>query len=232
VYLLGNGFAPWITVYSPEGDVVFSQPVAFLPQDSNLTSLGVVKIPDGLPSQLGMIGFFYPSAVALDTGALTSVYPEPDQPVLTLNVFRGDLGLDEGIPRNVYSLDTDTLTQLTGGETGRDSLVMGLGERVDLPAGLGSVEFTELRRFVSFDVHRDPTQLPVAISAMLIMAGLIVTLFVTRRRAWIKITPGTKGESTVEFAALARGEDPGLAQGLDDLVEAFSQSTKSRLKEK
>ena len=93
------------------------------------------------------------------------------------------------------------------------------------------MEFTELRRFVSFDVHRDPTQLPVAISAMLIMAGLIVTLFVTRRRAWIKITPSRKGESTVEFAALARGEDPGLATGLDDLVEAFSQSTKSTLKE-
>lgn len=229
VYLLGNGFAPWITVYSPSGDVVFSQPVAFLPQDSNLTSLGVVKIPDGLPEQLGMIGFFYPSAVALESGALTSVYPEPDQPVLTLNVFRGDLGLDEGIPRNVYSLDTDALTQVTGGDTGVDSLVMGLGERAEIPGGLGSVEFTELRRFVSVDVHRDPTQLPVAISAVFIMAGLFMTLFVTRRRAWIKITPGKKGQATLEFAVLARGEDPGLQRGLDDLVEAFSQSTKSRL---
>ncbi len=229
VYLLGNGFAPWITVYSPAGDVVFSQPVAFLPQDSNLTSLGVVKIPDGLPSQLGMIGFFYPSAVALNTGALTSVYPEPDQPVLTLNVFRGDLGLDEGIPRNVYSLDTESLTQLTGGDTGRDSLLMGLGERVELPAGLGSVEFTELRRFVSFDVHRDPTQLPVGVSSVLIMAGLITTLFVTRRRAWIRVIPEAKGMATVEFGALARGDDPGLSKALDDVVEAFSQSAKSTL---
>ena len=231
VYLLGNGFAPWITVYAPDGDVVFSQPVAFLPQDSNLTSLGVVKIPDGLASQLGMIGFFYPSAVALATGALTSVYPEPDQPVLTLNVFRGDLGLDEGIPRNVYSLDTESLTQVTGGETGRDSLVMGLGERVDLPSGLGSVEFTELRRFVSVDVHRDPTQLPVALSAVGIMAGLIVTLFVTRRRAWIRITGNGKGEARVEFAALARGDDPGLGKGLDELVHAFSKVEKSTLRE-
>ena len=232
VYLLGNGFAPWITVYSPEGDVVFSQPVAFLPQDSNLTSLGVVKIPDGLPSQIGMIGFFYPSAVALDTGALTSVYPEPDQPVLTLNVFQGDLGLNEGIPRNVYSLDTESLTQLTGGETGRDSLVMGLGERVELPAGLGSVEFTELRRFISVDVHRDPTQLPVAISAVLIMAGLIVGLFVIRRRAWIRIKPAKSGTHTVEFAALARGEDPGLGRGLEDLVSAFSKEAKSTLEKR
>jgi cytochrome c biogenesis protein len=91
--------------------------------------------------------------------------------VLTFNVFEGDLGLNEGIPRNVYSLDTDSLIQLTGGETGRDSLIMGLGERVDLPAGLGSVEFTELRRFVSFDVHRDPTQLPVGISVSLDHGG-------------------------------------------------------------
>jgi cytochrome c biogenesis protein len=91
------------------------------------------------------------------------------------------------------------------------------------------VEFTELRRFVSVDVHRDPTQLPVAISAVFIMAGLIMTLFVTRRRAWIKITPGKKSHATLEFAVLARGEDPGLQIGLDDLVEAFSQSVKSRL---
>jgi len=146
-----------------------------------------------------------------------------------LNVFRGDLGLDEGIPRNVYSLDTDALTQVTGGDTGVDSLVMGLGERAEIPGGLGSVEFTELRRFVSVDVHRDPTQLPVAISAVFIMAGLIMTLFVTRRRAWIKITPGKKSQATLEFAVLARGEDPGLQSGLDDVVEAFSQSTKSRL---
>jgi cytochrome c biogenesis protein len=232
VYLLGNGFAPWITVYSPSGEVVFSQPVAFLPQDSNLTSLGVVKIPDGLPGQIGMIGFFYPSAVALETGALTSVYPEPDQPVLTLNVFQGDLGLNEGIPRNVYSLDTESLTQLTGGETGTDSLVMGLGERVELPAGLGFVEFTELRRFISVDVHRDPTQVPVALSAVLIMAGLIVGLFVTRRRAWIRIKPAKSGTHTVEFAALARGEDPGLKRGLEDLVSAFSKEAKPTLEKR
>ena len=230
VYLLGNGFAPWITVYSPDGSVVFSQPVAFLPQDSNLTSLGVVKIPDGLPRQVGMIGFFYPSAVALETGALTSVYPEPDRPVLTFNVFEGDLGLNEGIPRNVYSLDTESLTQLSGGDTGRDSVVLGLGESASLPDGLGSIEFTELRRFVTFDVHRDPTQLPVALSAGLIMAGLIVTMFVTRRRAWIRVKSGKARQVTVEFALLARGEDPGLQKGLEDLVQAFSKEQKPTLK--
>ncbi len=103
-YLLGNGFAPVVTVRDAEGVEVFSEPIPFLPQDANLTSIGVVKVPTGLDEQLGMVGFFYPSALALESGALTSVYPEPDQPVLTLNAFVGDLGLDDGVPRNAYAL--------------------------------------------------------------------------------------------------------------------------------
>jgi cytochrome c biogenesis protein len=109
-------------------------------------------------------------------------------------------------------------------------VVLGLGESASLPDGLGSIEFTELRRFVTFDVHRDPTQLPVALSAGLIMAGLIVTMFVTRRRAWIRVKSGKARQVTVEFALLARGEDPGLQKGLEDLVQAFSKEQKPTLK--
>jgi len=230
VYLLGNGFAPWVTVRSAEGDVVFSQPVPFLPQDSNLTSVGVVKLPDGLSKQTGLLGFLYPSAVSLPSGALSSVYPEPDQPVLTFNVFEGDLGLNEGIPRNVYSLDTESLTQITGGDTGEDSLILGLGQVQDLPGGRGSVEFQALPRFISVDVHRDPTQLPVGIASAVIFGGLVVSLFVTRRRAWIRVVPGAPGGlATVEFGALARGDDPGLEAELDRLVKDFSQNEDSTL---
>ena len=30
-----------------------------------MTSLGVVKVPDGLPEQLGLVGFFYPTQAPL-----------------------------------------------------------------------------------------------------------------------------------------------------------------------
>ena len=63
--------------------------VPFLPQDSRMTSIGVIKVPDGLPVQLGLVGFFYPTAQELDTGALTSVYPDLVYPLLTFNVFSG-----------------------------------------------------------------------------------------------------------------------------------------------
>ena len=218
-YLLGNGFAPWITVYDAEGTAVFSQPVPFLPQDSNLTSLGVVKVPDGLDEQLGMIGFFYPSAVPLESGALTSIFPQPDQPVLTLNAFVGDLKLNEGVPRSVYSLKTEELTQITGGDTGVESLVLGLGDTVELPDGLGSVEFTSLPRFVSLEVHHDPTQAGVLISVVLAFLGLLTSLFVPRRRLWI--TAETTGDGVrLQYAGLARGDDPGLERAVGELADA------------
>ncbi|MEL0260584.1 MAG: cytochrome c biogenesis protein ResB, partial [Aquiluna sp.] len=76
VYLTGNGFAPVITVTDGTGAVAFSGPVVYLPQDSNMTSLGVIKVPDALPEQIGMISFFYPTVAELDTGAYTSIYPD------------------------------------------------------------------------------------------------------------------------------------------------------------
>jgi cytochrome c biogenesis protein len=229
LYLLGNGFAPVVTVRNGAGEVVFSEPVAFLPQDANLTSLGIVKVPDGLDEQVGMIGFFYPSALPLASGALTSIYPEPDQPVLTLNAFTGDLGIEEGVPRNAYALNTDELTQITGGDTGTDSLVLGLGQSAELPNGLGSVEFTALPRFVSVDVHHDPTQAGVLISALLILAGLVVSLWVPRRRLWVVATAASSGGVRLEYAGLARGDDPGLEAAVAEFASAHAQRLTSTM---
>src|SRR5690606_11934076 len=60
VYLLGNGYAPVVTVRNADGVEVFHQAVPFLAQDANLRSLGVIKVADGLSDQLGLTGFFYP----------------------------------------------------------------------------------------------------------------------------------------------------------------------------
>lgn len=228
VYLLGNGFAPHITITDPSGREVFSQPVVFLPQDANLTSVGVAKIPDGLAEQVGMVGFFYPSAVVLPSGALSSISPEPDQPVLTFNVFTGDLGLNEGIPRNVYDLDTDSLTAVAGRGTDVPPIVLGLGQSQALPDGLGTITFSSLPRFISVDIHRDPTQLPVAVSAAFLIAGLVTSLFVVRRRAWVRVVEAPEGE-LLELAGLSRGDDPGLNKAMAELAEALAQPEHSRL---
>jgi cytochrome c biogenesis protein len=224
-YLLGNGYAPWITVRDGEGNVAFSQPVAFLPQDANLTSVGVVKVPDALPEQLGLQGFFYPTVCSEDLcgSALSSVHPDLRSPVLTLQVYTGDLGLDEGVPTSAYALDTDDLTEVAGRNAEADSLLLRIGDTIDLPDGLGSVEFTGVQRFVSLDIHHDPTQIWVLVFSILVLAGLLTGLFIPRRRVWVKAVETAEG-TRFEYAGLARGEDPTLESAVADIAKKHSAS--------
>ncbi|GAA4677650.1 cytochrome c biogenesis protein ResB [Frondihabitans cladoniiphilus] len=220
VYVLGNGYAVDVTVRDGQGNVAFKDEVPFLPQDANLTSLGVIKVPDALPQQLGMIGFFYPSATPLSTGALTSNYPDTINPELTLDVYAGDLGLNDGVPKSVYTLNTDGLKPIAGTTSKAEEKPITLkpGETVKLPDGLGSVEFTGVKRFVSLDIHHDPSQVYVLIFAVLIVLGLLTGLFIPRRRVWVKAVSGPNGLS-LEYAGLARGEDPTLERAVDDLAK-------------
>lgn len=226
VYLLGNGYAPTVTVRDPDGKVAFTDTVPFLPQDARLTSLGFVKVPDGLKEQLGMIGFFYPTVGDSSTakGALTSTFPGLRDPLLSLNVYVGDLGVDSGVPQSVYSLNTDSLKQLAGPPTKTKALQLKPGETVDLPNGLGTVSFDNVKRYASLDVHHDPAQGWVLTFAILIFAGLLVALFVPRRRLWVKAIENEDGSLTIEYAGLARGEDPNLAAAVQSVADAHADA--------
>ena len=226
VYLMGNGYAPTITVRNPAGDVVFREDVEFLPQDTNMTSLGVVKVPDGLAEQLGLVGFFYPTAATLHSGAFTSAYPSLANPLLTVDVYVGDLGIDDGTPRNVYALDTSGMTQLTGRAIGVDSLKLEPGQTVALPNDLGTITFEDntatggaetVKRYVSLSVHRDIGAPFVLLFAVIALLGLLAALFVPRRRLWVKAVPTGNGDVRFEYAGLARGEDPAIAVAVEGL---------------
>lgn len=234
VFLLGNGYAPTVTVRDPEGNVVFTNSTPFLPQDNNMTSLGVLKIPDGLAEQVGLVGFFYPTTGVLDTGAFFSAYGDLTNPTLTLDVYTGDLGINEGVPRSVYVLDTTGMTKLTGRTTNVESIELTPGQTAQLPNGLGSVTFEDespagatdasksVKRFASLQIHRDESGVWVLGFALLALGGLMIALFVPRRRVWVKAT-AHDGEVALEYAALARGEDPTLAAAVDDLVAGHAR---------
>ncbi|MDR7235267.1 cytochrome c biogenesis protein ResB [Agrococcus sp. BE272] len=212
LYLISNGYAPRISVRDSEGQVVYDEYTPFLAQDDLMTSLGVIKLPDGLEEQLGLRGFFYPTAVVQETGALASAYPDLANPVLSLQAFTGDLGLDSGIPRSVYALETDEMTQIAGGDTGVDALTMVPGQTLDIPGGLGTITFEDVRRYGVIDVHVDHTQTPVFWITVVLFVSLLASLLIPRRRMWVKATP-----AGLELAGLARGEDPTLERAVDDL---------------
>ena len=221
VYITGNGYAPEIVVRDKDGVVSFSGPVVFLPQDGNLTSLGAIKVPDANPDQFAMLAFFYPTAAELESGALTSNHPFPLNPLMTMNVYVGDLGLDSGMAVNAYKLDTHSMKQVAGGKSGTKALQLTYGETVTLPNDLGTVEFKNLRRFASIDITYNPLDQWVLIFALTTLFGLVLMLIIPRRRVWVKIS-----KDSVEVGALTKSKD----KALDKLVKDVAKSLKKKSK--
>jgi cytochrome c biogenesis protein len=227
VYLQGNGFAPEITVHDAAGEIAFSGRVPFLPEDPMYTSRGVIKVPDVSPGneQIGLIGYFLPTAVVDPDGTARSVFPQPQSPLLVLEVYRGDLGLDEGIPQNVYRLDTANLTPSVDEAGERVRVLLRPGESAELPDGLGTVTLgEELPRYVALDLRHDPSLGWVLTFSLLALTGLAVSLFTPRRRVWVRswTEPDAEGRSVtrVEVAGLARGDDAGLQGEVDRALAA------------
>lgn len=209
VFLVGYGYAPIITVKNARGEVVFHDSVVFLPQDGNFTSTGVIKIPDTAP-QLGLQGFFLPSAAVDAVQGPYSTFPAADNPALFISAWVGDLGLDNGRPQSVYKLDTTKMTRL-GIKAMRPTSTWAL------PRGRGTVTFDGYSRWASFAIARDPGKAYALIAAITAIAGLSLSLLVRRRRIWIRVTQAKTG-THVEIAGLARSEHSTVGDDLDTVV--------------
>lgn len=210
VYLVGNGYAPVVTVRDGNGDIAFQGPVVTRVFDQNYGSQATLKVPDARPDQLGFVGFFLPTAVEDEEGAAFSADPELLRPQLQLNSYFGDLGLDSGRPQNVYVLDTASLTELNSRTNENGGIVLSPGQTYELPEGKGSISFDGVRRYVGLDIHYDPGKWGVGVFAGTALLGLAISLFVRRRRVWVRARTDDDGRTRVEYALLARGEEFGL----------------------
>ncbi len=209
VFLVGHGYAPVITVRDGSGQVAFSQPVVFLPQDGSFTSFGVVKAPDARPDQLGLEGYFFPTGALGPNSTPYSAFPGPQNPVLSLVAYQGDLGLDAGLPQSVYVLDKAKLKPFTMGNGRPQPLLLRMGQTVKLPHGAGSVTFSGLRTWVKLQINDQPGKLIPLVGVLAAIAGLLCSLFIRPRRTWVRVRREA-GRTVVEVAALDRaaGGDP------------------------
>ena len=208
VFLVGHGYAPRVTVRDGEGQVAFSGPVVFLPQDSSLVSYGVVKVPDARPAQLAFEGYFFPTAALCD-GSPCSSFPDADNPRLSLVAYRGDVGVDSGEPQSVYVLDKSGLDPLTTPGGNPRALLLEPRERVRLGEGRGSITFDGYDRWVKLQISRSPGKAVPLAGVLAAIVGLLGSLFVRPRRTWVR-SRRAGGRTVVEVAALDRvpGADP------------------------
>lgn len=222
-FLTGNGYAPVVTVRDGRGEVVFTGPVVFLPLDTDFASEGVVKVPDAQPTQLAFEGLFLPTAGVGPQGPY-SLFPDALDPQLFLTAYTGDLGLGDGVPQSVFSLDKDELTQAR-----RDgqpfSQALSVGETMRLPGGEGTLTFDRVSRFANFQVAYDPGKEVTLVAALVLLAGLTASLAIRRRRMWVRVRPSEHGKARVEVArySLTRREPP--ANEIEQLLAALRYAT-------
>lgn len=223
LYLIGNGYAPIIKVEDGEGNIAYEGPVVSLfAGDPNYTSSVILKVPDSEPDQLAFVGMFLPTGVEQEGAPPYSADPAPANPMLVLQSYTGDLGLDNGVPQNVYVVDTEKMTPLNTMAMGNGIILDTQNTQAKLPDGKGTITFEGLKRYVGMDIHYDPGKPIVLISAILAFLGLIISLYVPRRRVWVRAHEDADGLK-IEYALLARGEDPRLIDEADKLTELFAR---------
>jgi cytochrome c biogenesis protein len=234
VFLIGHGYAPVITVRDGEGNVAQSGPAVFLPTNGQtFESFGVVKAPDAQPTQIGLEGTFYPTfAMGRDAdGNLTmpsSAWGDALDPLVSLNVYTGDVGLDDGTGASVYVLDKTRAEQLTKANGQPFRMDLRPGETVTLPDDLGSVTFEGVQRWNKIQISRTPGKLIALSGVVLALLGLLGSLFVRPRRLWVRARRQDDGTTLVEVARLDRSSGGDPENGRAELAAIVASLTKEK----
>jgi len=225
VYLVSHGYAPVVTVRDGKGEIVYQDAVPLLPLDNNVTSNGVVKVldgyrnPQGKKEQLGFQAFFVPTFGGSASGTMLSQFPALDYPVLALNAYHGDLKADSGIPQSVYQMDKTKMKEFKDADGQLLKKLLTPGETMKLPGGAGSITFEkDIKEWAGFQVVQEPGGGWALGGALTAIGGLAASLFVQRRRVWVRAVRGDDGVTVVEMAGLGRSESAKVPEELGDLA--------------
>ncbi|NLE98878.1 MAG: cytochrome c biogenesis protein ResB [Propionibacterium sp.] len=220
INLLGHGYAPLVTVTDGNGDVAFTGPMVFLPQDGNFASVGVIKVPDGRPQRLAFEGVFLPTAV-LDQDGPKSVFPDALDPELWINAWHGDPAEETGIPESIYTLNTAGLEPFFGDDDERLRARMKPGAGMTLPDGLGSISFDGYARWVKLQMSETPGNPLALVSLAVGTIGLCMSLFIKPRRMFVRVT-----DDGLAVGGLDRSDTAlGLEDEVADLAAALEEES-------
>ncbi|MFJ1459648.1 cytochrome c biogenesis protein ResB [Nocardia sp. N2S4-5] len=235
VYLQGHGYAPTFTVTYPDGRTR-TETTQWRPDDgTTFLSSGVMRFdpPGGMfgseqerrKHQIAIEGLFAPTAL-LHGNLLTSSYPALTDPAVAIDIYRGETGLDTGRAQSLFALDSEMIKQ--GRLTKEQRVNLRPGESATLPDGT-KVTFDGAKQYANLQVSHDPAQGWVLACALTMMAGLLVSLLVKRRRIWLRAYPDDRpdGErrTVVEMGGLARTDQAGWGGEFDRLRARLLDST-------
>ena len=219
IFLIGHGYAPVVTIRDGNGDVAYSGPTVFLPQDQNFLSFGVVRAPDARPQQIALEGLFYPTFVNIG-GDPVNVMGDDKNPTLSMSVYTGDLGMDDGAPQSIYALDKSNAEQVLKEDGKPYRMDLQPGATARLPDGLGTVTFEDVVPWNKVQISRTPGKWVALGGVVLALIGLLGSLFIRPRRIWVRARADGDG-TLVEMGILDRSGGGDVASALDDMVTSL-----------
>jgi cytochrome c biogenesis protein len=144
-------------------------------------------------------------------GVLTSTGPKLADPMVAVDVMRGDLGLDSGQGQSIFDIDQSMVDDGRLKRVARENL--SLGQSLTLDDGT-KIQFDGVEQWVSLQVSHDPTQDFVLVFAIAMLLGLGASLLVKRRRLWLRVSPAGEHENgtVVQVGGLARTDQAGYGE--------------------
>jgi cytochrome c biogenesis protein len=227
-YLLNHGYAPEFR-YTDKYGTHFSGASPALPQDASLTSEGIAVYaeanqdpkPGSVRTENVQVAFDYILTPTTPTTGPTvrSLSPEARSPAVTMIAYRGNTGLDSGIPKSVYALDARQIE--SGALVPIGTKLLREGETWTLDDG-STLTYVGTKEWATFQLSDDPGKPLVLAAAIAIVAGLLASLTVRRRRLWVVATADGDGPTVVRAGALARHDSSAMGAEFQKLVTAIA----------
>lgn len=210
LYQIRFGFAPRLAVSTEAGAALYEDNVQLV-EEGGFAWTGVAKVAAfDVENQIALELVLLPDAAFGADGMPLSLTPEARNPRLAVVLWYGELGLERNLPPRQFDRERGRrLPQpliLAPGETGTF-------EEVGL-----TVAFPELPYWSGFQVSHEPGRELLLAGSLLLLAGLIPSLYAYRRRLWVDARADGEG-SMVVLAGVALQRKPTFAEAFDDLAE-------------
>jgi cytochrome c biogenesis protein len=220
LYQIRFGFAPRIEVRNAGGTELYSEAIQLIESGPAIWT-GVAKVAAFDPdNQIALELVLLPDADFNADGLPMSRTPEARNPRLAAVLWFGELGLERNIPAAQFDRESGRRLQqpliLAPGETGTF-------EEVGL-----EVSFPELPYWSGFQVSQEPGRELLLVGSIMLLGGLIPSLYAYRRRLWVDVRADGNG-SNVVLAGVALQRKTEFREAFSAVADDLSVQLQSAL---
>ena len=214
LFQMAFGMAPRVVVRAGD-EVLVDERVRLAPNNAQNIWTGTAKVKvDDPQQQIALELVLAPDARMGSDGQPTiGPDPRPRNPVLVGNLYFGELGLQRPVPAD----------QFMRGEGPVDTAMLRPGDAKELAKGSLTVEFADLGYWSGLQVSHAPGRWVLALSGVLVLLGLVPSLYSYRRRVWVEVD-GDDGGARVTVAGVALQRKAAFEDEIHGVANVLSQT--------